>query len=237
MPKALLIARREALAYLTSPVSYVIALVFTLIAGYFFVDALSVPFPEASVSPYAGALTLVLLFIAPALTMRLFAEERRLGTLDLLMAAPVTDWQLVIGKYLAVLGQYVLLLTATLLFAAVLYWLGAPDTGVVATTYLGLLLYGGASLAVGLWASSLTANQALSAIVGMGVLLLLSVAHLAGARLSSLAGVILTESSMVEHFADLRRGVLDLTDVSYYLSVTAVFLFLCVRSVESRRWV
>jgi ABC-2 type transport system permease protein len=129
------------------------------------------------------------------------------------------------------------LLASTLLFAEVLYWLGSPDTGVVATTYLGLALYGAAALAVGLWASSLTSNQALSAVIGMGVLVLLSVSHLAGSRTTGWLAEVLNEASLVAHFSDLRRGVLDITDVAYYLSVVAVFLFLSVRSLESRRWI
>ena len=236
MAKVLLIARREMFAYLGSPVTYIIACVFTIITGYFFGTGISVPFPEATVSQYVGAITLVLVFVAPALTMRLLAEERRLGTLDLLMSAPVSDWQVTIGKYLGALVPFVLMLLLTLFYAGLMYWHGTPDTGVVATSYLGLLLYGVAALAVGLWASSLAANQALAAVVGMGVLLLLSVTQLAGSNTSGWLATALDEASMVTHFSNMQRGVIDTFDIVYYLSIAATFLFLCVRTLEVRRW-
>ena len=235
--KTLVIASREARAYLTSPGAYIIIAVFTAITGYLFVDGVSVPFPEATVHRYAGAVIFSLVFLGPALTMRLLAEERRLGTLDLLLSSPVSDWHVVAGKYLGALALYVLMLLATLFYAALLYWLGTPDSGPVATAYLGLFLYGAAALAVGLWASSLTANQAVAAVVGVGVLVLLSITQLAAASTEGWASTVLEETSMVTHFADLRRGVVDLSDIAYYLSVILLFLFLSVRSIESRRWV
>ncbi len=235
--KTLVIARREARAYLASPGAYIIIAVFAAITGYLFVDGVSVPFPEATVHRYAGAVIFSLVFLGPALTMRLLAEERRLGTLDLLLSSPVSDWQVVAGKYLGAMALYVLMLLATLFYAALLYWLGTPDSGPVATAYLGLFLYGAATLAVGLWASSLTANQAVAAVVGVGVLVLLSITQLAAASTGGWASTVLEETSMVTHFADLRRGVLDLSDIVYYLSVIVLFLFLSVRSIESRRWV
>ncbi len=236
MGKTFLIARREMIAYLTSPSVYIIAAVFTAIAGYFFVDGISVPFPEATVSPYAGAITLALVFIAPALTMRLFAEELRLGTIDLVMSAPVSEWQLTLGKYLGVLVPFVGMLALTSFLAGLFYWLGSPDSGPIFTAYLGLFLYGAAALAVGLWASSLTANQALAAVVGIGLLVLFSVTQLAAANTTGWIAESFQMISIVHHFADFRRGVFNLTDVAYYLSVTATFLFLCVRTLESRRW-
>ena len=235
--KTLSIARREALAYLTSPGAYVIILVFTAITGYLFVDGVSMPFPEATVLRYAGSITFSLVFLAPALTMRLFAEERRLGTLDLLLSSPVSDWHLVIGKYLGVVTLYVLMLFATLFYAGLLYWFGTPDTGPVATAYLGLFLYGAAALSIGLWTSSLTANQAVAAVLGVGVLVLLSITQLAAPATGGWVAAVLEEASMVTRFADMRQGVLDIADSVYYLSVIALFLFLSVRSIESRRWV
>ena len=186
--KTLVIARREARAYLASPGAYIIIAVFAAITGYLFVDGVSVPFPEATVHRYAGAVIFSLVFLGPALTMRLLAEERRLGTLDLLLSSPVSDWQVVAGKYLGAMALYVLMLLATLFYAALLYWLGTPDSGPVATAYLGLFLYGAATLAVGLWASSLTANQAVAAVVGVGVLVLLSITQ-AGRGLDRRMGV------------------------------------------------
>ena len=235
--KTLIIARREALAYLASPGAYVIIFVFTAITGYLFVDGVSVPFPEATVHRYAGSITFSLVFLAPVLTMRLFAEERRLGTLDLLLSSPVSDWQVAVGKFLGVVSLYVLMLLATVLYAALLYWFGTPDTGPVVTAYLGLFLYGVAALSIGLWTSSLTANQAVAAILGVGILVLLSITQLAAPATGGWVSTVLEEASMVTRFSDMRQGVLDLSDVAYYLSVLALFLFLSVRSIESRRWV
>ncbi len=237
MRKTLLIARREATAYLASPGAYVIIAVFTAITGFLFVDGVSAPFPEATVDRYAGAVIFSMVFLGPALTMRLFAEERRLGTLDLLLSSPVSDWQVAAGKHLGALTLYTLMLAATLPYAGLLYWLGTPDTGPVATAYLGMFLYGSAALAVGLWASSLTANQAVAAVVGVGALVLLSATQLAAETTSGWVSAALAEASMAARFADLRRGVLDVADVVYYLSLVALFLFLAVRSIESRRWV
>jgi ABC-2 type transport system permease protein len=236
MGKTFIIARRETVAYLTSPSMYVIAAVFAGITGYFFVDGISVPFPEATVSPYAGAIILALVFIAPALTMRLFAEELRLGTLDLVMSAPVNEWQVTLGKYLGVLVPFACMLTVTLFFTALLYWLGTPDSGPILTAYLGLFLYGAAALAVGLWASSITANQALAAVVGIGLLVLFSVTQIAAASTTGWIADVLQMLSIVDHFADFRRGVFNLSDVAYYVSLIVTFLFLCVRTLESRRW-
>ncbi len=235
--KTLLIARREALAYLTSPGAFVIVFVFTAITGYLFVDGISRPFPEATVNRYVGSITFSMVFLAPALAMRLFAEERRLGTLDLLLSSPVSDWQVVLGKYLGVLSLYALMLLATVFYAAVLYWFGTPDSGPVASAYLGLFLYGAAALSIGLWTSSLTANQAVAAILGVGILVLLSITQLAAPAAGGWVATVLEEASLVTRFSDMRQGVVDLSDIVYYLSVITLFLFLSVRSVESKRWV
>ena len=168
--------------------------------------------------------------------MRLISEERKLGTWELLLTAPVQDYEIVLGKFFSSLIILAGMLIMTLYFPVLLMIFGDPDTGPILTSYLGLLLLGSASLAIGIFASSLTSNQIVSAVVAGGILFGLWFLGMFGNLLPQPAGEILSYFSLSQHFPGFVRGIVDTRDVIYYLSVTAVFLFLSVRSIETERW-
>lgn len=237
MRRVLAITYRETRAYFVSPIAYVVALVFVSLTGYFFVDAMSSsPFPEATVEPYAGRATFILALLGPLLTMRLLAEERKSGALELLMTSPVQDWEVVIGKFAGALVVITLAISLTSVYVGLLFLYGNPDPGPIVTAYAGLALFAGAALSVGLFTSSLTSNQIIAAVLSYGILALLSIIHLAADHVSGAPATLLRELSMVTHFEDFVRGVLDLRHVAYYVSVIAVLLYLTIRTLELGRW-
>lgn len=227
---------KESKTYFTSPMAYIIGGVFLAITGYLFVSSISVPFPEASIRGWLDPSTTVFVLWAPAITMRLLAEEQKLGTLELLMTSPIRDYEIVLGKFAAVLAILLATLALTLFYVLLLFMYGDPDFGPLLTGYLGIFLFGGASLSVGMLASSLTSNQVVAAIVSFGALLLMLLTNQAADITSGLAAQVLEGVSLSGHFEDFSRGILDTNNVIYYLSVMAFFLFLTIRNVESRRW-
>lgn len=236
MRVALAVASKEIQTYFTSPMGYIVALVFVALTGYFFVTSISTDIPEASIDGYVTPSALILIFLAPAMTMRLFAEEQKLGTLELLLTSPVRDWEVVLGKYAASLVFFLATLSLTLFYVLLLGYYGNPDWGPVWSGYLGMALYGGAALSIGLLTSSLTNNQIIALVVGFGILLILFVIDQSAGLVSGTASTVLSQIGLTSHLEDFTRGVIDTRDLIYYLTVISVFLFLTVRSVESRRW-
>ena len=231
------IAWKETKTYFGSPMAYVIGAVFVGMTGFFFVDIISVPFPVASVRGFLDrAVVLIMPLWAPVITMRLLAEEQKLGTLELLMTAPVRDYEIVLGKFLAALFIFLGTLAFTLWFVLLLFFFGNPDPLPLLTAYIGFALYGAAALAIGLLASSLTPNQIVAAVVGFGILLLLTVTQQAADQVGGIASTALNELSITGHVDDFLRGIISTKDLAYYVSVAVFFLFLTMRSVESRRW-
>ena len=230
------IAWRETKAYFLTPTAYVVGSMFLVLTGIFFVFEITSTFPEATVRGLVEWASFFMVFLSPLLTMRLLAEEQKLGTLELLLTAPVRDWEVVVGKYLAALLTLVVTVLMTLYYVLLLYWFGDPDTGPVLSAYLGLLLYGAAALSVGLLSSSLSSNQIVSAVVGTAVLLTLSFLDAVAQLVSGIAREVLNGLSMDAHLVDFNRGVVDTSNIVYYLSIAAVFLFVTVRLVETRRW-
>lgn len=236
MRVSLAIAWKEIQAYFTSPMGYIVALVFLALTGFFFGLAISEDFPIASIERYIDASSFILLFLAPAMTMRLMAEEQKLGTVELLLTSPVRDWEVVIGKFLASLAFFMGTLTLTLYYVILLYVFGNPDSGPIWSAYLGLILYGAAALSIGLLASSLTNNQIVALTVGFGILFILFLIDRASTLVDGTASTILFQLGLTSHLSDFTRGVVDTNHIVYYISVIAVFLFLTVRSLETRRW-
>ena len=236
MNNTLTIAWKETKAYFSTPTAYIVGAMFLVLTGIFFVFDMTRPFAEASVRNFVSWANLFIMFLAPLLTMRLLAEEQKLGTLELLLTSPVRDWEVVLGKYIASLAILLVAIAFTLYYVALLYVFGNPDTGPILSAYLGLILFGAAALAIGLMASSLSSNQIVSAVVGMGILLTLSFIDRISTIVQGLAADVLTGVSMNAHFTDFSRGVLDTSHIVYYLSMAAVFLFIAVRSLETRRW-
>ncbi len=234
----LTIAWKETKGYFATPTAYVVGGMFLVLTGIFFVSDVTPTnqIPEASVRGFVNWARFFLLFLSPILTMRLLAEEQKLGTLELLLTAPVRDGEVVLGKYIAALLIMLASIALTLYYVLVLYWFGDPDIGPILSSYLGLILLGSATVAAGLMASSFSDNQIISAVVGMAVLLTLSFADRAADVLSGVAQDVLDGISMNFHFTDFTRGVIDTSHVVYYISLAAVFLFLAIRSLETRRW-
>jgi len=235
MRNTLTIAQRELYAYFVSPIAYVVTAAFLVIGGYLF--SLILYFSrQATMRFIFGNLGFILLLIAPMITMRLLAEEHRSGTIELLLTSPVRDWEVVLGKFLACFILFLAIVALTLVYPLVLFIFGNPDRGPILTGYLSLLLTGGAYLSVGLFTSSLSRNQIVAAVLGIVLLLVLWLADAAGSFVGGTLNSILSYLSLSTHSNDMMRGVIDTKDVIYYLSFIAAFLFLTVRSLESRRW-
>ena len=241
MRNTMTIALKESKVYFSSPMAYVVGAMFLILTGIFFVDDVTsidvgTPFPEASIRGVISSASFFIVFLAPLLTMRLLAEEQKMGTLELLLTAPVRDWEVVMGKYIASFLALVATIALSVYYVFLLYWFAQPDTGPILSSFLGLFLHGAAALAVGLLASSLSANQIISAVIGIAVLLVFSLLDQVADLLSGVAEEVLNGVSMAAHFDDFSKGVVDTSDIVYYLSLAAVFLFLTVRSLETRRW-
>ena len=168
--------------------------------------------------------------------MRLLSEEQKLGTLELLMTSPVRDYEIVLGKFIAAMASLISILLPTIYLVLILVWFGSPDLGPVFSGYFGLVLYGMATLSVGIFASSLSGNQIVSAVLAMGVLLILSIVDLSASYLSGTFSSLVMHVSITDHLESFARGVIDTHDIAYYLIFTVFMLFITVRSLESRRW-
>lgn len=232
------ICMRELKAYFVSPIAYGAGAMFLLINGYLF-SVIVIQSQEASLRNVITNMMFILLLLSPALTMRLLADELRMGTIELLMTAPVRDWQIVVGKYLGSLITYIVILIGpTLYYVLILGIFGPPDYGPIASAYLGIVLLGASFLAVGVFSSSLTQNQIIAYFAGMVILLLLWVAD-AGNTALGFAGPVgdtLSYLAIPQHYTDFFRGVIDTRHIVYSLSVIAVSLFLATQMVQSRRW-
>ena len=233
---AIAIAWREILGYFTSPVGYIVALVYLSISGIFFGFSISGFFPEATTEGYIQPAAFILVLLAPAMTMRLMAEEQKLGTVELLLTAPVRDWEVVLGKFAASLVFFIGTLALTLYYVLLLYVFGSPDSGPIWSGYLGLMLYGATALSVGLLASSLTNNQIIALVLGFGILLVLTMLAQAAELVDGVGSTILSEIGLTTHLSDFYEGIVDTWNIIYYVVLTAVFLFLTVRTLEARRW-
>ena len=234
------IALKELKSYLTSPMAYIVAGIFLALTGTFFALSNST-YSATSIDGFLNPGSMLLLLFSAVLTMRLIAEEKKLGTWELLLTAPVRDSEVVLGKFLASLAVLGGMLLLTFYYPILLgiiphIGFGDPDTGPILTTYLGLLLLGSASLAVGIFASSLTSNQIVAAVVAGGILAALWFVGMAAGYAPEAVSEIISYLSLSGHFSDFMRGIIDTRAIVYYLSVTALFLFLAIRSLETGRW-
>ncbi len=232
---ALVIARRELLAYFISPIAYMVSAVFLLIAGYLF-SLILIQSQQATMEGLFFNIMVVLIFVVPLLTMRLLADEQKTGTIEILLTAPVRDWEVVLGKYLAAMGMFGVMLACTLYFPFILWRVGGtPDWGPILTGYLGLILLTSAMIAIGTLTSAVTENQIVAAVLGFGILLLLWLIEAAG-NIATGSATVLTYLSLPAHYNDFARGAINLEDVVYYLSVTIAALFIATRMLETRRY-
>ena len=242
----LAIFRKEINSFFSSLIGYLVIGVFLLVMGLFlfvFPDTSLLTFGYASLGPFFTLAPNVLTFIIPAVTMRAFAEERQTGAIELLVTRPLTDWQIVLGKFLACLVLVLIALLPTLLYYFTIYQLGDPvgniDGGGTAGSYLGLTFLSMAFVAIGLFASSLTSNQIVAFLLALALSFWM---YFGFSLLASLPAFYLNGETLVEslgmqaHFHSLGRGLIDTRDVIYFLSLTAFFLLGTVISLERRKW-
>jgi ABC-2 type transport system permease protein len=229
------IAKRELRTYFNSPVAYIVVTVFMLLAGYLFFNTLFIE-KQAEMRGYFGLAPMLFTFIIPAFTMRLIAEEKGSGTLELLITMPVRDWEVVVGKFLAAVGLLAVLLGLTLFYAFTLNSIGPVDKGPTYGGYLGLLLMGSAYAAIGVMASSITRNQIVAFIVAFAISFTLYLFGRVVQLVPETLQPVISYLSIDGHFEAISRGVIDSRDVIYYLSVMVVSLVIATVSLESRRW-
>ncbi len=237
---ALIVFRREVGQYLTSPFAYLIAAAVLLLTGVLFNRDLSVAVGTRAADPalVPTVLSFTMIFFAPLLTMRLFAEERREGTLELLLTAPVSDGSIVFGKFLGAWFYYSVLLLLTFSYQIALAAITSPDLGHAVSAYIGIWLYGGATLAVGILFSALSENQIVAAFLSMIMLMLLWLGDQAGDLIYNIdLARIVRELSLQGHFTtSFATGLLRPEDAAFFAGVIAVALFITIRIVESNRW-
>ena len=236
MNPALVISRREIRSYFNSPVAYIVISAFTIIAGGIFFFFRLFLAQEASMRGFFDSMPLLFIFLAPAITMRLLADEKSSGTLELLITMPVRDWQVVVGKFLAAMALLGATLGLTLVFAITVRALGPLDRGPTIGGYLGLLLMGGAYISIGVMSSALTKNSIVAFIVAFAISFLLFIVGQLAQLFPSAVQPLAVFLGMGTHFENISRGVIDTRDVIYYLSVMGVSLLVATLSLESRRW-
>jgi len=237
MRNALIIARRELEAYYVSPIAYVVTAAFLIVMGVLFYLILLAS-REATLRYLYGNAVMILFFMlsAPVLTMRLLAEEQRSGTIELLLTSPVRDWEIVVGKFLAALVVLIVILILALYYPLVLSSIGKPDWGPIWATYLGLLLMGASMIALGVFTSALTRNQIVAAVLGAALILFLVFCGFAADFTQGFISDFFREISILTHYFDFLKGVVDTAHVVYFLSLTVVGLFLATAALDARRW-
>ncbi len=254
MQKTYALFRRELAYYFQSPVAYAVIAVFVLLSGYFFYNLLgyfniasmqsmqnplqarSLSLTTSVLQPMFGNMSTVLLLLLPLLTMRLFAEERRSGSAELLFSYPVSDWNVILGKFMAAATVYAVMLIMTLPCVSLLYYFSTPETGAVVSGYLGVFLMGITFIAMGVFFSSLGDSQLVAGAATFGCGLLFLIVGWITPFVSPGVGAVLQQMSIVHHLEGFARGVIDTNDLVFYANITIFFLFLCARLLDSARW-
>jgi ABC-2 type transport system permease protein len=250
------IAQKELKSYFSSPIGYVLIGFWAFLFGWFYINILayfvrqsmqmagamggapSVNINQDMLRPLLYNVTILVLFVLPGVTMRTYSEEKRSGTIELLLTSPITDFQIILGKFFGALALYALMLMVTWLHIGLLFVYGRPEWKPIATAYLGLLLLGACFISIGLFISSLTKNQVVSFMATFSIFLFLwviswiSTSSWASPSVASVASYL----SIVDHFDDFGKGVVDTTHLIYYLSFITFGLFLTAKSVDSERW-
>jgi ABC-2 type transport system permease protein len=249
----LAIADKELRSYFASPIAYIIIGLFALLFGWFFYVYLMFFVQRSSgMGQFGGGgpvninqdmirgvlmnSAVIILFVMPMITMRTYAEEKRSGTIELLLTSPLTDVQIILGKFLGAMGLYAGMLLVTMVYMAMLFYFGNPEWRPIAAGYLGLLLMGGCFLSLGLFVSSLTKNQIVAGMITFAVFLMFWVINWIASSQGPTGQAVLNYLSITEHLSDFTRGVIDTRHLVYYLTFIAFSLFLTVRSVDSERW-
>jgi ABC-2 type transport system permease protein len=253
MNNILAIAHKELKSYFSTPIAYVVIGFFALLWGYFYYAMLvifnqqslqlaglegqgNVNINQQLIRPLFLNASVILLFVLPLITMRTYSEEKRSGTIELLLTSPLTDLQIILGKFLGAMGLYAAMLAITVIHVGLLFSYGNPELRPVVTGYVGLLLMGGCFISVGLLISSLTKNQIVSGMVTFAVFLLLWVINWVASFTGPTTQNVLNYLSITDHFDDFTKGIVDTKHLVYYFSVISFGLFLTARSVDMERW-
>jgi ABC-2 type transport system permease protein len=251
----LAVAHKELRGYFASPIGWIAVGMFALLYGWFYVNILAFfmretlqlsqfsaggPQPlnvnQAMIRPLVQNITILLLFVLPMITMRTYSEEKRSGTIELLLTSPLTDFQIIMGKFLGAFALYSVMLLVSMIHVALLFLYGQPEWKPLVTAYIGLLLLGGCFISLGLLISSLTKNQIVAGMVTFAVFLFLWVITWIGSFSGPVVADLVTYLSIIDHFDDFAKGVLDTKHLIYYVSFIAFGLFLTAKSVDSERW-
>jgi len=253
MKNILLICKKEFKGYFTSPIAYLLMALFALIFGFGFYNLTRdvmrfslqaqmygqqqpTNLNDQIIRPILGFASTIMLFLVPMITMRLVAEEKKTGTIELLLTSPIEDIDIILGKWLGATLLYLCILGMSALDIAMLFAWGKPDIKPVLVAYLGLILQGGCLLAIGIFVSTLTKNQIIAGGVTFFISLLLLLLNWATAFDSTVASQVISYLSIVTHMENFQKGLLDAKDVVFYLSMIFFALFLTSRSMESLRW-
>jgi len=248
------IAQKELRSYFSSPIGYIYVGLFALLYGFFYYTVLAYFVRQSmQMNQFGGGqqpmninqdmlrvvlqnVTVLTLFILPMVTMRTYAEEKRSGTIELLLTSPLTDFQIIMGKFLGAMALYSVGLLVSLLHIGILFLYGRPEWKPIATAYLGLELLGGSFISVGLFISSLTKNQIVAGMLTFGVFIFLWVINWIGSFGGPMLESVTSYLSVIERFDDFGKGVIDTTNLVYYVSFITFGLFLTAKSVDSERW-
>ncbi len=250
------LAKKEIHSLFVSPIAYVVLTGFLLLGGWLFFNLLfrfnylltlytsfqnlggaqGLNLNDFVITPLLQNLTIILLIMVPVITMRTFAEEKKSGTYELLLTSPLTVTQIVLGKFLGCLFFIFVMILLTGIYPAILLFYGNPELGILASGYLGLFLLSVVFVSVGLLTSSLTENQIVAAVSCFVILLLLYVLSWPAETTGSASGSLLKYLSVVEHFSEMTKGLIDTKDLVYFLTLIFLSLFLTYRSVEASRW-
>ncbi len=250
------IAQKEIRSYFASPIAYVVVGLFAVLFGYFYIIALSflvrfsmqagmagmrgpetININEFVIRPVLGNTAVMLLFLLPMITMRTYAEEKRSGTIELLLTSPLTNLQITLGKFLGAVTLFALMLAVTSIHIGILFWYGEPELWPILSGYLGLLLMGTAFISLGLLISSATKNQVVAGVITFAVLLLFWIIQwIADSPGGGTTQSVIAYLSVLNHFEDFAKGIVDTKHVVYYASFITFGLFLTAKSVDSERW-
>jgi len=253
LSNVLAIAQKELKSYFASPIAYIVIGFFGLLFGFFYYTLLMIFNQQSTqmmgfegapvqnvndqmIRPLFLNASVLVLFVLPMITMRTYSEEKRSGTIELLLTSPLTDFQIIMGKFLGAMALYGAMLAVTFVHMGILYAFGSPEWVPIATGYLGLLLMGGCFISAGLLISSLTKNQIVAGMITFAVFLLLWVINWVGSFTGPTTKAVLDYLSITNHLDDFTRGILDTKHLVYYLSFIAFGLFLTARSVDTERW-
>ncbi len=239
--------------FFASPIFYVVGTIFLILSGYFFYNSVAyfslisfqaaqnpqmmgqVNLNEMVVKPLFDDMSIILLLIVPLLTMRLLAEEKKNGTIELLLTYPIRELAVLLGKYLATLFVILVVLAVTVFYMILLAWIGKLEWGPVLTGYGGLVLLAASFVSLGLFASALTQNQVIAAVIGFGALLMFWIIGWIGSVSGPIVGQVVQYLSLMEHLDPFSKGVLDTRDLIYYLNFSVFFIFLTLRYLDSQK--